>query len=708
MNNAAHSQGLETPVRYLKGVGEVRADQLARLGIATVGDLLLTLPRRYEDRRRFERISSLRAGATATVSGTVTTGAWVGSRYGRGFHEILLRDDSGIVRCRWFNARYLKDQVHPGDILVVHGKVSAWRNQLIFQHPEFELAKDDLEESIHVGRIVPVYGLTEHLPQRVLRRVLWNAVEQYAAAAPEVLPADLLGRLRLPGAPEALRSVHFPAEPEEADRARHRLVLEEFLCLQLVLVARKIHAERFLEGVVHDTRRVLRQRFLSSLPFRLTDAQERVLREIEADMRKPRPMHRLLQGDVGSGKTVVAICAVMDAIECGSQCAVMAPTEILAAQHAKTFARYLEPLGIRLALLTGDLREEDRAAALAGIESGTIQVVIGTHAVIEKRVRFRKLGFIVIDEQHKFGVEQRGLLYAKGQQPDVLVMTATPIPRTLAMTIYGDLDVSLLDEMPGGRQQIVTRVIRASQLPKAYDFIREQVRKGRQAYLVYPLVQENGGAAENEQPARDADGELKSAEQMFRKLRETVFVSERIGLLHGQLPSREKNAIMDAFQKGEIDVLVATTVVEVGVDVANATVMLVENAERFGLAQLHQLRGRIGRGAHRSFCILQGAPGTDDAWRRLRVMTQTTDGFRIAEEDLRIRGMGNLLGREQSGFPPLRVGDLLRDADILLAAREEAFRIIEADPRLEDPRYALLRARARALYKLAGSFVKVG
>ncbi len=688
--------GLETPVRFLKGVGEVRAQQLERLEIRTVGDLLLTLPLRYDDRRVFARFSSLKAGDSVTASGVILTCGWVPGRYGKGFFEAVLRDGSGLMRCRWFSAPYLQDQFKIGDSLVVHGKVARYKGQLVFQHPEFELVGGDGEESIHVGRIVPVYHLTENLPQRTLRRIAWNAVTLFASAAPEPLPVELRQRLGFPGIRDALAQVHFPDTLEAAQRARYRLVFEEFLCVQLVLVARKVHAEQFLVGTAHVAEGHVRRRFLSSLPFELTAAQQRVLGEIAADMEKPRPMHRLLQGDVGSGKTVVAACAILDAIECGSQCAVMAPTEILATQHARTLAQYLEPMGIRAVLLTSEMPAADRARALEGLRAGEIHLAVGTHAILEDRVVFGKLGLVVIDEQHKFGVEQRGALYGKGEQPDVLVMTATPIPRTLAMTIYGDLDVSVLDELPKGRQEIVTRVIGEDKLPQAYDFIRKQVAKGRQAFLVYPLVSESDHT------------ELRAAEQMYQALRGKTFPTERLGLLHGQMKTAEKDAVMARFRAGETDILVATTVVEVGIDVPNATVMLVENAERFGLAQLHQLRGRIGRGAHRSYCILQGTPTTLDSWKRLKVMGETLDGFRIAEEDLRIRGMGNLLGREQSGFPTLRVGDPLGDSDILLAAREEAFRIVGGDPRMEDSQYDLLRARARALYKLVGPFVRVG
>jgi ATP-dependent DNA helicase RecG len=696
------NEGLSTPVRFVKGVGETRAAQLAKLGIVTVQDLLWTLPNRYEDRTRASRIADLRAGDWTNVAGTVVSAHWATPKFGRGYFEALLSDEGGSVCCRWFGSEYLKDQVKAGDRLSVYGRVRRQRGGLYLQHPDIEHEKasgedgDEARVSIHAGRIVPVYPLTENLPQRTMRRILWNAVAQYAEAAEEMLPAETLERRNLMPLGEALRSVHFPEKLEEAQRARRRLVLEEFLCVQYILVARKASAERTLKGVPLRGEGRLREPFLAALPFRLTGAQTKALAEILGDMARPRPMHRLLQGDVGSGKTVVAACAMLDAIECGAQCAVMAPTEILAAQHVSTLSAYLGPHGIRIGALTSSLTPEEKVSARAALADGRTHIAVGTHALIQDRVVFRRLGLIVIDEQHKFGVEQRGLLYEKGEHPHVLVMTATPIPRTLAMTLYGDLDLTVIDEMPSGRMEVVTRVIREAQLELAYDFIRKQVAKGRQAYIVYPLVSESDRL------------ELKSAEAMFANLGRGALRGLRLGLLHGQMPGPEKDSVMGRYRRGEIDVLVSTSVVEVGVDVPNATVMLVEHAERFGLAQLHQLRGRIGRGAHKSFCILHGDPAGLDAWKRLRILEKTTDGFRIAEEDLRIRGMGNILGREQSGVPLLRVGDLINDAQALDEARDEAVRLVESDPEFKNPGYAGLRERSKALYRSVGAFMKVG
>lgn len=693
---ASEKDPLEAPVRYLKGVGEARAAHLERMGIRSVGEILLSLPRRYEDRRNLCPLNRLLAGEMCTASGRVVSAQWVRPRSGRGCFEALLSDERGLAVCRWYGAAYLADQIQQGDTVVVHGKVVRRRGETLFEHPDFEVEREDAGDSIHMGRIVPVYPLTAGIPQRVMRRILWNAVTGHAEQAVDALPAEVRARREFPSLAAAFAEAHFPTSMSRADRARARLVFDEFLSMQLVLAARKAQAERFVAGRAMHSDGALRSRFLESLPFRLTRGQEQALAEILSDMAQPHPMHRLLQGDVGSGKTVVAAAAIVEAVASGAQAAVMAPTEILATQHEQTFRRLLGPLGLRVGLITGSLKPGEKIAQRAGIAAGRFDVAVGTHALITDRVVFDDLGLVVIDEQHKFGVEQRGLLYGKGARPDVLVMTATPIPRTLAMTLYGDLDVTTILERPAGRQPIVTRVIGEATLPKAYEFIRAQVAKGRQSYIVYPLVEESETL------------DVRAATKMVEQLRSGPFAGLRVDLLHGQMKGEEKDRVMAAFREGRTQILVATSVIEVGVDVPNATVMLVENAERFGLSQLHQLRGRIGRGAHRSYCVLQGHPRSRDAWKRLKVMEETEDGFRIAEEDFRIRGMGNLLGREQSGSPLLRVADPLRDIALLEAAREEAFRIIGADPRLEKPEHALLRERARAMYRAAAPFVKVG
>ena len=696
MTEENSQEGLARPVRFARGVGEQRAALLARMNIFTVGHLLLTLPRRYEDRRTFRTIASLGKDEFVTIEATFVRGSWGKSRFGAGRYEADFSDGTGSIRCQWYNAKWMDGMLKPGEKILLFGKVSFFRDVPFLKHPEMERIADEGDQMIHTGRIVPVYPLTESLPQRTMRRILWNTVEQYVPHVSETLSAELRERRQLPDLKDALRAVHFPNSINEAIKARERLAFEEFLCMQYVLIARKSKAARVVKTNQHHPPGKLRETFLASLPFKITGAQQRVLGEIRADMARPAPMHRLLQGDVGSGKTVVAACALLDAIEGGAQGAIMAPTEILAAQHLRTFSRYLAPIGIRCAMLKGDLTAKEKISARAAIADGRTQLVVGTHALIQDRVAFQNLGLVVIDEQHKFGVEQRGTLYDKGTYPDVLVMSATPIPRTLAMTLYGDLDVSVIDEMPGGRLPIVTRVIGESQLEKAYDFIRGQIAKGRQAYVVYPLVNESDLL------------ELKSATEMFDNLRMTEFAAQRLGILHGQLKSEEKIAVMQKFRAGEIDILVATTVVEVGVDVPNATVMLVENAERFGLAQLHQLRGRIGRGAHKSFCILQGQPKSKDGWRRLKIMEETGDGFKIAEEDFRIRGMGNLLGKEQSGIPILRVADPLGDMALLETARQDAIAIVEADPNFNSPLYEPLRRRARDLFRETGGYIKVG
>jgi ATP-dependent DNA helicase RecG len=669
---------------------------LARMNIHTARDLLLTLPRRYEDRRLLAPLRELRPNEWAAVQVEIVEAEWVRPRFGKGYLEAVVADHTAAARCRWYNAQYLQDQLTRGERVILFGKPGLRKGGLLFEHPEIERIREEDDALLHAGRIVPVYPLTENLGQRTMRRIVASAIERYVPHLSDPLPAATRERWKLPELRDAIRQAHFPASEADAVRARERLVFEEFLCMQLVLAARKYQAEHEIKGRSLQPSGALRDKLLAALPFELTAAQRNAIAEIRADMARPHPMHRLLQGEVGSGKTVVAACAAADAIECGAQVAVMAPTELLARQHLKTLEALLAPIGVRPTLLVGSLDPSEKISIRAALADGHIPLVVGTHALIQEHVAFKDLGLVIIDEQHKFGVEQRGRLYGKGPHPDVLVMTATPIPRTLAMTWYGDLDVTTIRELPQGRRPIVTRVIGEKLLPKAYEFIRAQVAEGRQAYLVYPLV------SESEQ--RD----LKSATAMVEELRAGPLAGLRLGLVHGQMPGEQRDRAMDRFRAGEYDVLVSTTVIEVGVDVPNATVMLVENAERFGLAQLHQLRGRIGRGAHKSYCILQGHPNARDAWKRLKVLEETTDGFRIAEEDFKIRGMGNLLGREQSGGMVLRVADPFRDAALLEQARHEAFRLISADPHLRAAEHAAIREQARSLYRAAAPFIKVG
>lgn len=690
-------RGLETPVQFLKGVGERRAEQLAQQGLVTVEDLLYLVPNRYEDRRTIETSDTLDSGAYASLEGTVRSVDWVHSRYGKPYVEVVCQDRGGLFLCRWFSARFLLDVLQSGQVLLIYGKIRKRKGQTVLQHPDYEiLAQPGGEPEAPETGLLPVYPAGESLTQKFLRSIVAHALDGFLHEVEDILDADLLKSLEYPSTQEALRNLHEPDTIPAAENARSRLAFEEFLCLQLVLVGRRNQNAKSIKPHRNDGEGRLKRELVSTLPFTLTGAQERVLEDIERDLRSRHPMHRLLQGDVGSGKTLVAACAALDVIESGHQAVFMAPTEILARQHFLNLSELMKDMDVELALLTGDVKAAARRELFAGLRTGRISLLVGTHAVIEDQVEFRQLGLAVIDEQHKFGVAQRGSLYTKSQHPDVLVMTATPIPRTLAMTLYGDLDVSIMDELPGGRKPIVTRLIPEGKLTDAYGFIRDQVQKGRQAYLVYPLVSEK------------ETSELKAATQMHEALSQTVFKTIRSGLLHGQMPAPEKERVMQQFRKGTLDVLVATTVIEVGVDVPNATVMLIEHADRFGLAQLHQLRGRIGRGGHKSYCILQGEPKSKDAWRRLKVMEETTDGFRIAEEDLNIRGMGNIMGAEQSGLPRFRVGNVIRDARLLQRARTTAEDLLRADPALTEERHQRLRQRAREVYRQTAGFVKVG
>jgi len=652
---------LLTPLEQLPGVGDERAGQLHRLELRTVGDLLLHRPRRYEDRRHFQSIAALQLDQPALVCGKIAATGLRRLRGGRSVFELILDDGSGRLHCRWWNLPFMEKYFKTGQEVVVFGKPGSLRPRT-FDHPETEVI-ERMETSVHLNRIAPVYPLTEGLPQRWLRSLVWRALEQFESAIAEPRPA-----LRLAGQPmdvqgssapappraQAVRLIHFPEEADDVEIARRRLALDEFIEMQIAIQTRRRNLEKNARALPCAGNNRLARPFLAALGFNLTQAQTRVLRDIRRDMAGPPPMRRLLQGDVGSGKTVVIACASLMALESGLNAALMAPTEILAEQHGHNFRRWFEPLGIAVEVRAGG-REQ---LSLAPVGAGTPRMFIGTHALLEETFAPEKLGLVIIDEQHKFGVVQRERLVRKGAWPHLLVTTATPIPRTLGLTLYGDLDISVMDQGPPGRGRIKTFVRDRDSLPKIWPFIAGQLARGRQAYIVYSRLEEEDTAAG-----------VKAVTKEFHNL-EKILAPARVGLLHGRLPGREKEEIMSAFAANRLQVLLATSVVEVGLDVPNASVMLVENAEQFGLAQLHQLRGRVGRGAGESYCILISSAKTDEARRRLKVMEETSDGFRIAEADLQFRGPGELLGRQQSGAPPLRFGDLRGDGALVQRARE--------------------------------------
>ena len=678
---------LRTPLRFLPGVGPRRAAQLERKGLRTVEDALFFLPLRHEDRTRLVDFRSLQPGQVATCSGTIVGLSPPPPGRSRAPLVVMLRDESGYAQASWFHGAYLARVFTRGQRLVLHGRVTRFKGAIVIQQPDYEIVESDDDERLHTGRLVPVYSLTAGLPQRPLRTLMWRIVDTFARDVPEALPEAVRERRRLVALPQALSDCHFPGTDAALAIARRRLAFDDFLLLQLGLAILRSRTTR-ARGVQMSPRGQQVARLRASLPWPLTRAQERVWDEIRRDMAAPHPMHRLLQGDVGSGKTIVAALAVLTAVEAGYQAAVMAPTEILAEQHFMTFRQLLEPLGVPVILLTASLKPRERAARRAGLAAGEAPCVVGTHALVQEGVEFRRLGLAVVDEQHRFGVEQRARLRGKGEHPDLLVMTATPIPRTLALTLYGDLEVSVLDELPPGRRPVVTVARTESKRREIYTFLRDEIARGRQAYVVYPLVEESEAL------------DLKAATDMARHLAEDVFPDLHVGLIHGRLGFEEKDEVMRRFKAREIHILVSTTVIEVGIDVANASVMLVEHAERFGLSQLHQLRGRVGRGPWKSVCILLTSGRlTEEAQQRIAAMVSTNDGFRIAEVDLELRGPGEFFGTRQSGLPEFRTADLLRDAALLEEARREAQAIIAADPELRDPAHRALRASLLARWR---------
>jgi ATP-dependent DNA helicase RecG len=645
-------------VAALPGVGGERATRLAKLGIRTVGDLLWHGPRRYEDRNQPHEIKALAKGDAATVAGPIVAAGVKRMRFGKSLFEFILDDGTARLHCRWWNMPYMERYYKTGDFVHVHGKLKAEKPRTM-DHPEAEVAEEG-EEFIHIKRIVPVYRLTDGIKQRWLRGVQWRVVEQFADAVPntnaELLAGDDSHWLTLA---EAFKAVHFPGDLAQTELGRERLALEEFIRFQRQIRERRKIFQAKVKALPCGGDDRLVTPFFGALGFTFTGAQKRAWGEIARDMAGSYPMRRLLQGDVGSGKTAVAACAALRAIESGFSVVVLAPTEILAEQHYRVFGKWLDPLGIPVHLHTGAKKTMSGPgqAELGLAKSEGPPLVIGTHALVEEKFALENIGLAIIDEQHKFGVEQRKKLVRKGQYPHVLVMTATPIPRTLGLTVYGDLDISVIDELPPGRGPVRTHVRKPESLPKVWGFIRDKLAAGRQAYIVYPRVDDAEG------------GSLKAVNQELETVRKQL-APHAVGLLHGRLKSAEKEQVVAGFLAGKIKALLATSVIEVGVDIPNATVMLIENADRFGLAQLHQLRGRIGRGAHESHCILVADEVTDDGRRRLDVMEKGVDGFELAEEDLRQRGPGELLGQAQSGLPDFKFGNLIDDWRLIQKARD--------------------------------------
>ena len=684
---------LDMPVTYLKGVGPIRAESLRRLGIITARDLLYHVPHRYEDATTVSGISSLEPGMDATVVGKVISKGIIPTRKGLRIFQAVVQDETGIIEASWPGQPFLDRSISKDDTLLLTGTVKFFHGRQLQPREWVNLGGD--ASSFGEGRVLSVYPATEGLSFKVIRGILEQHLDALLGMIKEYLPKEMLKKLALPPLPDALRMLHRPKSIAEALRGRDRLAYEELLFVHLLQRRANTIAREHRRGISFTNRKELTSALRAVLPYTLTGSQTTAIREIVADMCSDRKMHRLLQGDVGSGKTIVALFASLLAMENGYQAAIMAPTELLAEQHFRTISNLLEPLNIEPLLVTGSLNTRERAAAAKRMAEEVPLLVIGTHALVQESTSFAKLGFVTIDEQHRFGVEHRAKLSAKGEAPDVLLMSATPIPRSLALTLYGDLDVSTLSERPAGRQPVTTVIRGEKGRDRVLQFVRRETDSGRQAYIVYPVIEESEKT------------DLKAATTMFQTLSTGVFEGKKVALLHGRLPSVERDSTMRAFRDGQIDVLVATTVIEVGIDVANATVMLIEHPERFGLSQLHQLRGRVGRGAEASYCILLGDFGPD-AGERLGIFAGTEDGFEIARADLRIRGMGNLFGQEQSGEATFRIADPIRDEVLNVEARLAAESMLDADPQLEKKEHAGIRGVLSSRYSRALQLFRVG
>ncbi len=675
---------LNQSVQYLKGVGPKRSEIFGRLGIHTIRDMLFYFPRDYKDRTRIQKISEARIGAEITLHGKVLGVQTRMARSRKNILEVFVGDETGAIAATWFNQPFLMKKFHVGDTVFLQGKVGAYK-YLQLLNPEYEIIRGN-DGDIKEGSIIPVYPLTGQMSQAYFRKIMKDAVHLFAGNVDEILPKEIIKKNQLIFIHSVIKNIHFPETFENLKNARFRLVYDELFTLELAMALRR-------RGIKEETGISFRiganvdSHIRNLIPFALTNAQERVITEITEDMRSGKPMNRLLQGDVGSGKTAIAIYAILATIANGYQAAFMAPTEILAKQHFQTLQKYLQHSHVRISLLSGDTNSRQRKDNIEQIKTGQVDLVIGTHALIEETVKFNQLGLVVIDEQHKFGVVQRLKLKKKGPCPDVLIMTATPIPRTLSLTLFGDLDVSILDEMPPGRTPVKTIWVTKDKEKGAYDFIKGEIAKGRQVFIVYPLVEES------------ENFDLKSAVTEARKLQQEVFPTRRIGLLHGQMKPAEKDKVMMDFKEKRYDILVSTVIIEVGIDIPNATVMVIVHAERFGLSQLHQLRGRIGRGSEQSYCLLFGNPNNYVSSERLKIMTRTNDGFKVAEMDFRLRGPGEFFGTRQHGLPGLKISDLMKDFPILKKARNDAFELVTQDPQLTMVTHHKIRQRVLETFK---------
>ena len=691
-------------MKFLTGVGEKRADRLAQAGIATVEDLLHYYPRRYLDRSTINRIDTLQPGMHATIVGRIESCGIKKGRRSRFIAHIF--DDSAYLECVWFHQAHMWQRVFkPGELVAFHGKVS-WYGGPQMVHPDYDKLPDEAaggnSNLLNTGIIIPLYPSSEALKQvgldsRGFRRIIKIGLDNFLRDVPETLSPDILRRLNLMPLPESLRQIHFPENFERLNQAVRRLKFQELFFLELLLAFRKQRMKAEKSGIVFERVGEKTKAVLEKLPFELTEAQKRVLREIRTDMHQPYVMNRLIQGDVGSGKTIVALISMLIAVENGYQAALMAPTEILAEQHYLNIHRILEGLDCRVESLLGSQTAARRRKIHPAIKSGEVNIVIGTHALIQDGVDFAKLGLVIVDEQHRFGVMQRAQLREKGLNPDMMVMTATPIPRTLSLTLYGDLDVSIIDELPPGRKPVITVWRYESKRAEIYEFVKKQAAAGQQAFIVFPLVEES------------AKIDLRAASESYEKMAAETFAEFSVGLLHGRMKSDEKERVMDAFKNGDLQILVSTTVIEVGVDVPKATVMVVEHAERFGLTQLHQLRGRVGRGSEKSYCILVATPPLSaDGLKRLEIMAATNDGFRISEVDLEIRGPGEFFGTRQHGLPELKIANILADQEMLQIARHEAFDLVKRDVQLLAPDVLPIRQHFQKQYQKKFDLVTIG